>query len=203
MKQANFNIKGMHCASCAVRNELSLTKLDGVKSATVNYAMRTAAVEYDENKLSEHDLHQAVVKNGYTVGQTDNQQRGASDDSIQEQKEAKVKAVIALTFAAPALILAMFSVEFGVVVAAYDVSIIIQAVFSTFVILVMGWEFHKGMFVTARHFSASMDTLISVGTLAALAFSFWAMVAGRTEFYFETGAVITALILLGRYFEAR
>src|SRR3989338_7479242 len=104
MKQTTFHIKGMHCASCAVRNERSLTKLDGVKSATVNYALRTAAVEYDENRLSEHDLHQAVVKTGYKVQEMEDKQgmehmnHGASDDSIKEQKEAKVKAVVALIY---------------------------------------------------------------------------------------------------------
>ena len=210
MKQTTFHIKGMHCASCAVRNERSLQKLDGVKTANVNYAMRTASVEYDENKISEHDLHQAVVKTGYKVQEMEDTIQGmdymshsASADSLQEQKEAKIKAVVALVFAVPALILAMFSIEFGVKIAQYDLSVIIQAILSTFVILVMGWEFHKGMIMTAKHFSANMDTLISIGTLAALIFSFWAMMQGKTEFYFETGAVITALILLGRYFEAR
>jgi len=209
MKQTTFHIKGMHCASCAVRNERSLTKLDGVKSATVNYALRTAAVEYDENRLSEHDLHQAVVKTGYKVQEMEDKQgmehmnHGASDDSIKEQKEAKVKAVVALIFAIPALVLAMFSIEFGVIIGTYDISIIMQAILSTFVILVLGWEFHRGMLITARHFAANMDTLISIGTLAALIFSFWVMLNGKNEFYFETGAVITALILLGRYFEAK
>ena len=210
MKQANFHIKGMHCASCAVRNERSLTKLNGVKSATVNYALRSAAVEYDETKLSEHDLHQAVVKTGYKVQEMEQSMQnmehmnhGASDDSIKEQKEAKIKAVVALIFAIPALVLAMFSVEFGVKIGTYDMSIIMQAILSTFVILVLGWEFHRGMLITARHFSANMDTLISIGTLAALIFSFWIMLNGKNDFYFETGAVITALILLGRYFEAK
>src|SRR3989344_8649541 len=108
MKQTTFHIKGMHCASCAVRNERSLTKLDGVKSATVNYALRTAAVEYDESKLSEHDLHQAVVKTGYSVPEMGEKTEHAdhvhaSNDSMQEQKEAKVKAIVALIFAIPAL----------------------------------------------------------------------------------------------------
>src|SRR3990167_6066519 len=209
MKQTNFHIKGMHCASCSLRNERSLLKLDGVRTATVNYAMRTAAVEYDENKLSEHDLHQAVVKTGYKVQEMEDKQgmehmnHGAADDSIKEQKEAKVKAVVALIFAIPALVLAMFSIEFGVKIAQYDLSIIIQAILSTFVILVLGWEFHRGMLMTARHFAANMDTLISIGTLAALVFSFWAMIVGKKDFYFETGAVIAALILLGRFFEAK
>ena len=74
---------------------------------------------------------------------------------------------------------------------------------SAAVILGLGWEFHVGMLRQARNVSANMDTLISLGTLAALFYSLWAMAAGEAHLYFETGAVIAALILLGRYFEAR
>ena len=71
------------------------------------------------------------------------------------------------------------------------------------VILGLGWEFHIGMVRQARNASANMDTLISLGTLAAFFYSLWGMAAGEAHLYFETGAVIAALILLGRYFEAR
>ena len=79
----------------------------------------------------------------------------------------------------------------------------VQAILSSIVILVLGWEFHQGMARLAVRGTANMDTLISLGTLSALAFSFWALLAGDQHLYFETGAVIAALILLGRYFEAR
>jgi heavy metal translocating P-type ATPase len=71
------------------------------------------------------------------------------------------------------------------------------------VILGLGWEFHIGMLRQARNAAANMDTLISIGTLAAFFYSLWAMATGHSHLYFETGAVIAALILLGRYFEAR
>ena len=67
MKTTTFTITGMHCASCAVRNERSLKKIAGVKSATVNYAMNSATVEFDESKANEKQLFDAIVKNGYQV----------------------------------------------------------------------------------------------------------------------------------------
>ena len=81
-------------------------------------------------------------------------------------------------------------------------SVWIQAVLSTVVVIGLGWEFHIGMLRQARLKSANMDTLISIGILAAIFYSIWAMIVGE-ELYFETGAVIAALILLGRYFEAK
>ena len=79
----------------------------------------------------------------------------------------------------------------------------IQAILSSVVILGLGLDFHRGMIAQTRNGAANMDTLISLGTLAALFYSLWGMWTGQPHLYFETGAVIAALILLGRYFEAR
>jgi P-type Cu+ transporter len=84
-----------------------------------------------------------------------------------------------------------------------NISVWIQAVLSSVVILGLGFDFHRGMIAQTRNLAANMDTLISLGTLAALSYSLWGMWVGNTHLYFETGAVIAALILLGRYFEAR
>src|SRR3989338_844509 len=67
MKTITFPIQGMHCASCVVRNEKSLKKVDGVADASVNFALKQATVSFDETKASEHDLHKAVKENGYEV----------------------------------------------------------------------------------------------------------------------------------------
>jgi Cu+-exporting ATPase len=201
MKTTTFGIGGMHCASCVVRNERNIKKVVGVQSAIVNYATRTATVEFDEHECREELLHEAVKKGGYTV-MTDHHEHAAA--SKQEVSAAKRKAIIALILAAPTLVLGMFSVELpGKLLWGYNLSVWVTALLSTIVILVIGFEFHKGMIMQLRHFAANMDTLISLGTLAALAYSYWALVVGAEEFYFETGAVIAALILLGRYFEAR
>src|SRR5262249_17770365 len=78
-----------------------------------------------------------------------------------------------------------------------------QALLSSVVILGLGAEFHIGMLRQARVGAANMDTLISLGTLAALGYSLWAMAGGRHHLYFQTGGVIASLTLLGRYFEER
>lgn len=203
MKTTSFKIVGMHCASCVARNENSLKKLKGVKDASVNFATNKATVEYDEKQVSEMEMHEAIMKNGYKV--QEHEMRHESSDphahhtkapEKDEVKKAKIKAFSSITLTLPILAIAMLGLEF-------PGSMGIEALLSTFVILFFGWEFHREMLKQLRHFSTNMDTLISLGTLAALLYSLWALWQGREDLYFETGAVITSLILLGRYFEAK
>ena len=67
MRSTTFAIGGMHCASCAARNERALSKLAGVLKASVNYGTHSARVEFDETAVSENALHEAVEKSGYKV----------------------------------------------------------------------------------------------------------------------------------------
>ena len=197
-----FTIVGMHCASCVLRNERSLKKIKGVENASVNFATHSATVEFDESLASEKDLYSAVIKNGYKV---------ISEESAQLRKKqvrkelvsSKRKTMTALVLSLPPMAIAMFSIQLGGSFLGYDSGVLVQALLSTFVVFVLGWEFHIGMIKQARVRSANMDTLISIGTLAAILYSVWAMTIGEKHLYFETGAVITALILLGRYFEAK
>ncbi|MDP2586802.1 MAG: heavy metal translocating P-type ATPase [Candidatus Komeilibacteria bacterium] len=250
MKELNFKIVGMHCASCSARNEKSLKKLAGVKDAVVNYALGSARVEYDEGQVDTNAFKKAIEDNGYKMvllasGETaqphhsgnhqmsgaeshaghqmpmqsaEHQVMASSDDHSGHQmskekgghqhkdedaNQARNKAIWALGLALPVLILAMFGLDLPWTIGAYNLSVWLQAVLGTIVILVIGRQFHVTMLKQLKMFTASMDTLISLGTLAALVYSFWAMAIGETEFYFETGAIITGLILLGRYFEAK
>jgi P-type Cu+ transporter len=201
-KVSHFEIGGMHCAACANRNELALKKLPGVVEAAVNFALRSARVEFDPARVSERTLHQTVVANGFQVLSKE-LARDNKAAAARELGHARLRAFIALALAAPVMTLAMLDVVLPWEIAGRNVSLWLQAVLSSIVILGLGWEFHQGMARLALRGVANMDTLISLGTLSALAFSIWGFVIGDQLLYFETGAVIAALILLGRYFEAR
>jgi Cu+-exporting ATPase len=201
LKIATFGISGMHCASCSVRNERVLSKLKGVHSASVNLATHSARVEFDESVLSERAIHQAVVEGGYGV-LTQESAQDHKERARRELQSARRKAFLALSFAFPVVVLAMFNIDLPWAFRGQNASVWIEAALSSVVILGFGREFHIGMVRQARNLAANMDTLISLGTLAALLYSLWAMLAGEHHLYFETGAVIAALILLGRYFEA-
>lgn len=199
MKTTQFSIPDMHCASCVVNNEEALKAVPGVSSVSVNFATRAAHVTYNDAETNEHALHEAVRKNGYTaVSEHEGHQH-----AVEDVGRAKKKAFLALALALPVAFLAMGGISVGTSLVGIDVSVWIQTLLSGFVILVIGREFHIRMLKQLRSLRADMDTLISVGTLAALALSLWSLSRGDTEaLYFETGAIITALILLGRYFEA-
>ena len=190
----------MHCASCVVRNEGSLQKLPGVKSASVSLAMHSARIEYDEALTNEKALQDVIIKNGYQV---------LSEETAEAQKvaiqnellSARKRAIFAIFSALPVAYLGMFSVKLPWVFFGNNASIWIELLIGSFVILVLGREFHVGMWKQLRQGSADMNTLISMGVLSALFFSLYSMTIGG-HVYFETGAIITALILLGRFFEA-
>jgi Cu+-exporting ATPase len=202
MKTATFNISGMHCVSCAARNERTLKKLAGVLDASVNFATHSARVVFDDAVVSVSTVYDAVIENGYEVLKPE----FALDHKEQARRElqsARQRALLALLLAAPTAALAMLNVELPWVFFGHNASVWLQAVLSAVVVLGLGWQFHAGMLRQVRNGAANMDTLISLGTLAALFYSLWAMYGGEHHLYFETGAVIAALILLGRYFEAR
>ena len=143
-----------------------------------------------------------MIGNGFQV---------LTNEFAQENKEraeedvahTRRRAFLAITLALPVALLAMFEIELPWSLFGRNASVLIQAVLSAVVIVGLGWQFHRGMLQQAMRGAANMDTLISLGTLAALLSSAWALYAGGQHLYFETGAVIAAFILLGRYFEAR
>ncbi len=197
---------GMHCSSCVLKNEKALLKITGVKEASVNFALNIASVTYDEALVEESQLHEAVKNNGYIVetgmSPASAEQKNHKHKAQSEDGKARRLAIVALLLAAPPLIIAMAKIEFGQMIVGRDIAMWIEAMLSTIVILGLGLQFHKGMMQQLKRFSADMNTLISLGTTASLGYSWWGFSNGSKELYFEVGAIITALILLGRFFEA-
>jgi Cu+-exporting ATPase len=202
MATTTFAIGGMHCAACAVRNERTLGKIPGVLKANVNLGTRRARVEFDENAVTDAVLRDAVVQNGYEV-LADDLAADPQQLARLEVQIAKQRAFWAIALGTPVVFLAMAGISLPWTYLGRNISVWIQAVLSSVVILGLGFEYHRGMIAQTRNLAANMDTLISLGTLAALSYSLWGMWVGNSHLYFETGVVIAALILLGRYFEAR
>lgn len=206
--KTNFNIDGMHCASCAIRIEAVFKKTEGVQNANVNYALAEATVEFDPTKVDEHTLHQIVQKEGYRVRQMEQHMEHTEHTEHAEghahgsQRETLTRAIVASAVAIPVLVIAMARLKFGPEIFGELFSDWIEAVGGTIVVLGPGMVFHKAAFQQLLRKTASMDSLISLGTLAALIMSWWAFAVAQPK-YFETAAVITAFILIGRYLEAR
>ena len=206
-------IEGMTCASCATRIEKRLNKLDGVE-ATVNYATENAAVDFDPVRVSPEDLIAAVEAAGYHATLAEPEPAAAEDDPTAPLRQ---RLIFSALLSLPVLLLAMIEpLQFD-----YWQWLALQL--ATPVVLWGAWPFHRAAWLNLKHATATMDTLISVGTLAAWGWSIVALffldageptmrmpfelVAGRGEsadqIYLEVAAVVTVFILAGRYFEAR
>ena len=215
-------ITGMTCASCANRIERKLNKLDGV-SATVNFATEKATVDYDPTFAEPEDLLGAVKAAGYQTvlpaADAGHDGGGHAHHELAQDEAAALRRrlVISAVLSFPVLLLAM------VPALQFDNWQWLSLQLATPVVLWGAWPFHQAAWANIRHAGATMDTLISVGVLAAWLWSVYALFlgdagmagmrmpfelipergAGASHIYLEVASVVTTLILLGRFFEAR
>ncbi|MCZ0989085.1 heavy metal translocating P-type ATPase [Streptomyces diastatochromogenes] len=214
-------IGGMTCASCAARVEKKLNRMDGV-SATVNYATEKAKVSYAEGVLIA-DLIATVVKTGYTAEEPappEPEPEAEADGTAEHDPELAAlrhRLLVSVLLAAPVVLLAMIPAL------QFDNWQWLSLTLAAPVVVWGGLPFHRAAWTNARHGAATMDTLVSVGTLAAFGWSLWALffgdagmtgmhdefrftvsrMDGASTIYLEVAAGVVALILLGRYLEAR
>jgi len=194
MKKAELSITGMHCASCSALITRGLSKAPGVKSANVNYAAAKALVEFDESQTNEGKLVEIVKSKGYGA------KIGVDREAERKEREKEIhdlKFLVSFSalFAFPALILGMFLMDF-------PYRSVLLFLLATPVQFISGKNFYLGAWSAFRNRTASMDTLVAVGTSAAYFYSVAALLGFASEQYFETSAVLITLVLVGKYLEA-
>jgi len=200
MSATELAITGMTCASCAARIEKKLNKLEGV-TATVNFATETALVSFPE-ALGVADLVAVVEGAGYAAQAPaprpdDRAREDAAGDHHPADNAAalRTRLVLCIALTVPVFVFAM-----GV---RFPGSEWLSLALATPVATWGAWPFHRAAAVNARHGSATMDTLVSVGVTAAYLWSLVALLAGSAETYLDVAAAVTAFVLLGRYLEAK
>jgi len=186
-------IEGMSCASCAARVERSLNRLEGV-TASVNHATEKAAVEYDPSLANPELLVDTVEQAGYSARLPEDVPNEAEDRNA----GLRTRLVVASVLSVPVLVLSMVSaLEF----AHWQW---LALALATPVVLWAGRPFHVAAWKSLRHRTATMDTLVSLGTLTAWSWSVVALVfLDGADTYLEVASVVTAFVLAGRYLEAR
>ncbi len=191
-----FDVEGMTCASCALRIERVLGKQEGVDEAVVNFAGQEARVAVDP-RVNVEGLSAAVAKLGYTVTAVAEGQdrRSPAERYSEEVIYQRRNVLLAALLTAPLMVLSMLGDD-------STWQRITQGILAAPVVFVFGAQFHRIAWKRLRSLDATMDTLISVGTLAAFGYSVWALFT-EDPVFFETAAMIVTLILLGRFFEAR
>ncbi|MHB1784112.1 MAG: heavy metal translocating P-type ATPase [Acidimicrobiales bacterium] len=188
-ERVELAIEGMTCASCATRIEKRLNRLDGV-AASVSYASEHAAVAFDPTQVSVGDLIRAVEAAGYHAALPQDVPDG--DPVRPYRRRLGVAAVLTVP-------LVLFAWVGATRPPGWEY---MSLALATPIVFYSGWPFHRAAVANARHLAATMDTLISVGTLAAWTWSTVVLLGGLAAgVYFDTAGAITTLILLGRYLE--
>jgi Cu+-exporting ATPase len=205
-------IEGMTCASCAARIEKKLNRLDGV-TATVNYATEKASVAYDPAQVEPEALVAAVEQVGYAARLPSDEPEAAAPTGDPLLRRLLLAAILTVPVLALGMIPALQFRNWQW----------LTLQLATPVVLWAGWPFHRAAWQNLRHGAATMDTLISVGTLAAYGWSLVALFlldAGEpgmkmpfeltlsrgeasNAIYLEAATAVIAFLLAGRLFEAR
>lgn len=207
----DLDIQGMTCASCVTRVEKKLNKIDGV-NAVVNLPLESARVEVPAG-VSNEELVAAVKTTGYSASVKEPMQHAQHENHMEHggsAKELLPRLIVAAVLTVPVFLISMIPAlqfaHWGWFAAAVTLPVASWS----------AWGFHKAAAVNARHGASTMDTLVSIGIIAAYLFSLGELIANplMTEhpgmesmtgggLYFEVAAVVTTFLLLGRYLEAR
>ncbi|GKQ36043.1 cation-translocating P-type ATPase [Streptomyces sp. A012304] len=219
--EVELSIGGMTCASCAARIEKKLNRMDGV-TATVNFATEKAKISYPEG-IEVADLIATVEKTGYTAEEppppATEERTGAETPAAADSEllSLRQRLLVSLALSVPVVLMAM------VPAFQFDNWQWLSLTLAAPVVVWGAFPFHKAAWTNARHGAATMDTLVSIGTLAALGWSLWALFFGHagmpgmrhgfeftisrsdgsSSIYLEAAAGVTAFILAGRYLEAK
>ena len=214
-KKVTFAVTGMTCASCVSNVGKALRELDGIVSANVNLASEQATVEYDAGEVGMADFRKVIEGAGYGIGVGDDVEVITNESDLvmaaawHELRILKTKLILSGVIGLFMLLVAISGLS-GEWLPAFLGNHYLLWVLSTPVQFWAGWQFYRGFWTGLKHKRANMNTLIAVGTSAAyfysvaaiLAPSFFASGGREANVYFDTAAIIIALILLGRFLEA-
>ncbi|HXZ30428.1 MAG TPA: copper ion binding protein, partial [Dehalococcoidia bacterium] len=204
-RKSIFPVRGMMCATCVAHVEEALKGVPGVVSANVNLASEKATVEYVEG-TSIQELKRAVEDAGYELGSESETLEDVTVASQRETDRLRNRFVFSVIIAAVIMVIMYVPALMKLAVTPY-----IMWALATPVQFWAGARFYRGMWGALKHRAADMNTLIAVGTSVAYFYSMIALlfprlfqgVPGQVNLYFDTSAAIIALILFGRFLEAR
>ncbi len=202
--EVSLTIEGMNCASCAAGLEETLKNADGVTEAAVNYASGKARVKYDRNRINPAGLAELVESAGYKVAKMPvsasmaEEEKAAIDRDQRMVEQAARRMWLAAVFAGIIMILMMVNMFVAPVPGYFPISVVLAFP----AIFIAGWETHRGTVNALRHFSANMDTLVTLGSALPYFLSLLNFWFPLTTFV-EMAASIMALHLVGRFLETK
>ncbi len=214
-EQVEFRVSGMSCASCVVNIESVLDELPGVDHVDVSYGTERATVDFDPTRISAAQLQAAVADAGYRLVPREAPGSAATEDHEAEERQAEIadlsrRVLIGAVLSAPVVFAVMavdlFSANW---VPDFLLNRWLQLALISPVMFYSGWPIHRTGWLTLRHRTADMNSLITIGTIAAFSYSLLVTLAPSLvpedvrDVYYEAVGVIITLILLGRLLEVR
>ena len=226
MKTQKFDVTGMTCSACSARIEKNVNKTEGILEANVNLLTNSMTVKYDESVLSEEDIIKVVEDTGYgasTVMQKNKEIKKDAKDDKSEIREMKKRVIISLIFAIPLFYISMgHMLNWPLPKIFHGTENALIFAFTQFLlclpVIIVNNKYYKVGFKTLFKGSPNMDSLIAIGTSAAAAYGVYAIYKigyglghmdmdmvrqFSMDLYFESAAVVLALITLGKFLEAR
>ncbi|WP_419823248.1 heavy metal translocating P-type ATPase [Anoxybacterium hadale] len=215
-----LKITGMTCAACSARIEKVVAKMEGVEEISVNLATEKAVVAYDPGRTTLDQIKERIEKAGYGAAEIQKKAAVVDEDKLQKEKEIKtlwIKFWVSTVFAVPLLYFAMgsmiwwlrFPIPFVFNPMQFPLNYAILQIVLTIPIVAAGYRFYTVGYKAILNRSPNMDSLIAMGTTAAIIYSLYSVYEitqgnfGAVEgLYFETAGVIITLILLGKSLEA-
>jgi len=210
LEKATLDIKGMHCASCAVSIEDSLNRVEGVSRAAVNFANERAIVAFDPALTNREAIKKAIRDAGYTPVEETNVDR-EKEVRQREIKTLKIKVLVAAVFGLPLLYFAMGHHVGLPLPSLSDGSMALLQLLLTTPIIAVGYQFYTvGFRSVVKNRSANMDTIVALGTGTAYLYSLTTSILiwsgnpdyGKNDMYYEVAGLLIVFILLGRLLEA-
>ncbi|MCB0996374.1 MAG: copper-translocating P-type ATPase [Acidimicrobiales bacterium] len=207
VENCDLAIEGMTCAACATRITRKLSRLDGVETANVNFANGRASLRIDPRRVARADITAAIESLGYTIPDTDD----TAELERRHESDLRRRLLLGLVLTVPLMVISM------VMPLQFDGWEWVALALATPVVAYTGWPFHRAALINLRHRTTTMDTLVSLGSLAAWTWSTVVLVggigdgsgsgghsgaSGAGHVYFETAAAILTLIVLGKWLEA-
>jgi P-type Cu+ transporter len=228
MKSQKFNVTGMTCSACSSRIEKNINKTEGIKEANVNLLSNSMMIEYDDSIISENDIIKVVQDTGYDARLADsksssNISQDVKTDSDIEFKEMKKRLIVSFIFAIPLLYIAMgHMLNMPLPSIFHGTKNALTFAFTQFLlclpVMIINKKYYIVGFKTLFKGSPNMDSLIAIGTSAAFVYGVYAIykigyglghmdmdlvMKYSMDLYFESAAIVLALITLGKFLEAR
>lgn len=215
IKTSTFKVEGMTCSACANRVERVTKKLNGVEDSNVNFATEKLIISYNEDEVTYGEIKAIVDKSGYKlVGEDENKTINNDDKKFTPEKSLMIRFISSMIFTIPLLIISMghmigmhLPIIMDPMMNPLNFALIQTAL--TLPVMIIGYKFYKIGLKNLFKLSPNMDSLISIGTLAAFLYGIFAIykiINGDSSYamhlYFESAAVILTLITLGKYLEA-